>query len=408
MPLVAAEHLIPTPGHVSRDLSRPFPYVLGSRTKLATHSFIEAMHRGPDVFWAERAFNGVQGAWVPRSVELMQRVYEDSEHYSARGFAPFAKMLGDSWFLVPAEADPPLHTLLRQMVAPVFTPVKMAQLEDKIREYAREYICRFKDRGGCEFLADFAFEFPIRVFLELMGLPQERTTQFLAWEHSLLHEPDLQTIIEASRAVVEYLQQEIDARRSAPRDDLISFGLQVNKNGRGLTDDELMGFCFNLFIGGLDTVSTNMAWQFHHLAERHDHQATLRANPGMIPHAIDEMMRYYAAVATSRECIKETKLGDVTVKPGDKILLATFLGGHDPAAFKDPEQVILDRGPRHVSFGYGPHLCIGMHLARREMRIALEEFLSLIPEFSLAPDADIAYYLAAIIQPIQLPLVWAA
>jgi cytochrome P450 len=169
-----------------------------------------------------------------------------------------------------------------------------------------------------------------------------------------------------------------------------------------------MGFCFNLFIGGLDTVSTNMAWQFHHLAERHDHQATLRANPGMIPHAIDEMMRYYAAVATSRECIKETKLGDVTVKPGDKILLATFLGGHDPAAFKDPEQVILDRGPRHVSFGYGPHLCIGMHLARREMRIALEEFLSLIPEFSLAPDADIAYYLAAIIQPIQLPLVWAA
>jgi cytochrome P450 len=407
-PAANPAHLVPTPAHVAADLIRPFPYVLGARTKLRPHSFIPAIHDGPQVFWAERAFNGVRGAWVPRTVDLLHQVYNDNVNFKARGFAPFATLIGEDWFLVPAEADPPLHALLRAMVNPVFTPKWMAVLDEKIRAYARDYIRGFRDKGGCEFMADFAFEFPIKVFLELMGLPQQRVDQFLAWEHKLLHEPDLNEVIAGTRAVVDYLREEIEDRRANPRDDLITFGINVEKDGRRLTDKELLGFCFNLFIGGLDTVSTNMAWQFLHLAEHHDDQARLRADPQMLPAAIDEMMRFYAAVATSRECVSETQLGNVRVLPGDKVLLATFLGGHDPAAYPDPEKVILDRAPRHVSFGYGPHLCIGMHLARREMRIALEEFLREVPEFSIAPDADITYYLAAIIQPITLPLVWEA
>ena len=106
-----------------------------------------------------------------------------------RGFAPFADPVGDTWFLVPAEVDPPQHAPLRAMVNPLFTPKRMAVLEEKIRTYARDYVERFRARGGCEFLSEFAFEFPIKVFMELMGLPQERTAQFLAWEHKLLHEP---------------------------------------------------------------------------------------------------------------------------------------------------------------------------------------------------------------------------
>jgi cytochrome P450 len=173
-----------------------------------------------------------------------------------------------------------------------------------------------------------------------------------------------------------------------------------------LDDDELIGFCFNLFLGGLDTVSSNISMQFLHLAERPDHQAVLRANPAMIPDAIEEMIRAYATVATSRECIKETRIGEVTVKPGDKVHLATFLAGRDPAAYPNPDEIILDRKPSHVSFGYGPHLCIGVHLARREMRIAMEEMLAGLLEFRLKPGAEIEYYLAAVIQPVELPLVW--
>jgi cytochrome P450 len=331
------------PDHVPPDLVRPYPYILGHTTTAEPHSFIAAIHEGPEVFWAENSVSGYRGSWVPRRAEDLQKIYFDSEHYTVRGFAPFSKMVGDTWYLVPAEVDPPHHSVLRAMVNPVFSPRKMAELEEKIRGYARDYVAGFRDRGGCEFMRDFAFEFPIKVFLELMGLPQERTAQFMEWEHKLLHEPNLEEIKHATRAVVAYLREEMEDRRVNPRDDLVTYGVQAEVVGRKLNDDELVGFCFNLFIGGLDTVSTNMALQFRHLAEHPEHQSILRANPAMIPDAIDEMMRAYAAVATSRECIKETTIRGVTVKPGDKVTMATFLAGRDPAAYPNPGEVILDR-----------------------------------------------------------------
>ena len=160
---------------------------------------------------------GRQGC-VTRRAEDLQQIYLDNEHFTVRGFAPFATLVGDTWYLVPAEVDPPEHGLLRALVNPLFTPRRMAVLEEKIRVYAREYVERFRNRGGCEFLAEFAFEFPIKVFMELMGLPQDRTALFMAWEHKLLHEPNLEEIKKATRAVVAYLREEMADRRVNPRD----------------------------------------------------------------------------------------------------------------------------------------------------------------------------------------------
>jgi cytochrome P450 len=396
----------PLPAHVPPELVRPFPYILGATTSGDPFAPIAEIHRGPDVFWAERVVNGVDGAWVPRRAEDIRAVFFDNEHFSIRGFPPFARLLGESWYLVPVELDPPEHGLFRSAFNPLFTPKRMALLEDKIRLYACDYIERFRERGRCEFMRDFAFEFPIKVFLELMGLPQDRLEQFLAWEHCLLHDADLERLKQATREVNAYLREECDDRRRNPRDDLITFGVEVEVGGRRMTDDELTGFCFNLFIGGLDTVSTNLGLIFRHLAEHPADQARLRENPRMIPHAIDEMMRAYPCILNSRECIKDTTLGGVAILRGDKVMLPTFLAGRDPDEFPEPERVILDRQPRHVTFGYGVHLCIGMHLARREMRIAMEEFLAAIDDFAIEPGAVIESYLAAIIQPIALPLVW--
>jgi cytochrome P450 len=406
--LPRAHAVEPIPAHVPPELVRPFPYILGAKTKVPPHSFIKAIHEGPEVIWAERCFNGVRGAWVPRRAEDLQRIYHDNEHYTSRGFAPFADLVGDTWYFVPAELDPPKHSLMRAAINPLFTPKRMAALEDKIRGYAREAVATFRDRGSCEFMSEFAFEFPVKVFMEMMGLPQSGVKQFLAWEHGFIHEHDLEKVKDATRAVVAYLREQIEDRRVNPRDDFITFGVQAEVEGRKFDDNELVGFCVNLFLGGLDTVSSTMGMHFLHLAERPDHQAILRAKPEMTPDAIEEMMRAYATVATSRECIKEDKIGGVTVKPGDKVHMATFLASHDPAAYPNPDEVILDRKARHVSFGYGPHLCLGMHLARREMRIAMEEMLAALPEFSLEPGVELNYYLAATIQPVELPLVWKA
>src|SRR3546814_2458739 len=124
--------------------------------------------------------------------------------------------------------------------------------------------------GACKFMADFAFECPVKVFLELMGRPQERTREFMAWEHKLLHEHDLQEVIKGTRAVVDYLREQIEDRKKNPRDELIYYGIESQKDGRSLSENELLGFGFNLFIGGLDTVATKMARQVWHLARNPD------------------------------------------------------------------------------------------------------------------------------------------
>ncbi|MHC0054674.1 cytochrome P450 [Actibacterium sp. D379-3] len=256
-------------------------------------------------------------------------------------------------------------------------------------------------------MGDFAFEFPIKVFMELMGLPQDRTAEFLEWETGLLHSNDLQVIAGATRKVVDYLRGEIADRRATPRDDLITYGVQAEIDGRNLTEDEVLGFCFNLFIGGLDTVSTHMGLQFRHLATHPAHQAQLRAEPTLIPAAIDEMMRAYPAVTTFRTCIKEYEIKGVKMMPGDKVVMSTTLAGRDPEEFENPDEVRFERAARGLSFGYGPHLCVGMHLARREMRIAMEEFLANIPEFRQA-EGHVPMTRLGMITPVDLPLRWQA
>ena len=394
------------PPHVPPELVRPFPYGLGAKTDLQPHSFIAEIHQGPPVFWARHSSAAISGGWVPRRMEELRQIYQDNEHFSVSGLGGFSMLVGQSWVNVPSEIDPPLHTMVRTAINPLFTPKRMAALDDKVRHYARNAIAAFAARGQCEIMNDFAFEFPIRVFLELMGLPQEDMKEFLAWEHQLIHSMNIQSVISATQNSVEYLKEQIAIRRTSPKEDFISYGLAVELDGRRFTDDELMGFCFNLFLGGLDTVSTNVGHQFRHLAEHPADQALLRSDRARIPNAIEEMMRAYAAVATPRVCIKEIEIGGVTIKPGDRVVMATFLAGRDPEAFELPEEVLFDRKPRHVSFGYGVHTCIGMHLAKREMRIAMEEFFDAIPEFRVTPGEVIESDLGGMIAPINLPLSW--
>jgi cytochrome P450 len=291
-------------------------------------------------------------------------------------------------------------------VNPKFTPKAINSLDSRIRQYASEYVSAIAPRGSCEFMSEFAFEFPIKVFLELMGLPQSETKVFLKWVGDLLHSQHIDVLVKATHEVVAYLRGVIEERKHRPADDLVSFGVQAEMDGRKLDDDELLGFCFNLFVGGLDTVSSNMGLHFWHLARYPDDQRRLRQQPELIAPAIDEFMRAYANVMTFRTCKKQTQIKGVTFMPGDKIAMSTTLAGRDPDEYERANEVLLERKPRHLSFAYGPHLCVGMHLARREMKIALEEFLRLIPPFSIAPHAEIEFLLHGVIQPIQLPLQW--
>ena len=397
---------VPRPAHVPASLVRPFPFVFGTTTDRDPFGELAAaVHQGPEVFYAEHAYPGGTPAWIVRRAEDLRQLYFDTEHFTSNGFSPFSMLIGEKWNLMPAEIDPPDHGVYRALVSPLFTPRAMARLEDRIRDYAREYVRDIKARGGCEFMADFAFEFPIKVFMELMGLPLDMTKQFLAWEMNLLHNHDLAKIAEAARHVVDYLKTQLEDRRQNPREDLITFAVQAEIEGRPLNYDELIGFTFNLFIGGLDTVSTHMGLQFLHLAKHPEHQQALRDNPALIPDAVEELMRAYPAVTTFRTCVKETEIKGVKMMPGDKVAMSTTLVGRDPAEYTNPGEVILDRKAKHLTFAFGPHLCLGLHLARREMRIAMEEFLAEIPPFRL-PEGHVVEYHLGMVQPVTLPLVW--
>jgi cytochrome P450 len=395
------------PAHVPPNLVGEYPLHLGATTyENPFDRIIPAIHDGPEVVYALNAYLGHAPAWVFRRARDVQEVYLDTEHFSSKDLAPFAKLLGDSWSMVPLEIDPPMHGIYRSIINPLFTPRRMAAMEDGVRKYAREYINTFKDRGHCEFMNEFAFRFPINVFLDLMGLPMEKVELFLAWEHGLLHTPDMAKVTEAARTVRDYLWSEIEKRRKNPVDDLISYGVTAEVDGRKLTDDELMGFCFNLFAGGMDTVSSNIALHFRHLAEHPEHQNYLRENPDKIPLAIEELLRAYAASTTSRLCIKPVKINGIQIMPGDQVMMPTTIVNRDPDLFDSPNEIRLDRNPRHLAFASGIHRCVGAPLARRELIIAMQEFLSAIPEFRMAPDAKVLTHLAAVVQPETLPLVW--
>lgn len=395
------------PEHVPAELVRDYPFKLrGATVSVLPRTLIPAIHENPPVFWAQGVHPMISGAWVPRTYRELQDIYQDTDHFTVRGTSMFAQMIGQNWFSIPHETDPPLHARYRMLLNPMFAPKYIARLEERIRAFAHNRLVELRPQGHCDFVTDFAFEFPIRVFLELMGLPQEDMATFLEWEHAILRSESIEPVQAALRKITDYLATQIVDRRQNPRDDLITLAVQGEIDGRKLTDDELMGFCFNLFVGGLDTVSSNMSNHFRHLAEFPGDQDYLRAHPEAINDALDELMRAYAAVTTMRLCSNDTEVSGVQIKQGDLVMMPTHLAANDPEAFADPEKVDFTRKPRHVSFGYGPHLCIGMYLARREMRIAIEEALSIWPRFSIKPGAQIESFVSGIIGPSSLPLVW--
>lgn len=397
----------PIPEHVPPELVYDYPLTIARKTtENPFERIIPEVAAGPIAFYARGAVPTGGGGWVFRRADDLRAIFKDTEHFTARGWTSLSGLIGESWLMTPVEYDPPEHGPFRALLTPLLAPQRMLALDAKVREYVRGYIAKFQGRGQCEFMSEFAFKFPIAVFLELMGLPHEDVDQLLVWEHGLLHEPDLDKIAQATRAVHNYLVEKLEERRRNPQDDFLSVVAAAEIDGRPLTLDEQIGIAFNLYTGGLDTVSTNIGLHFRHLAENQEHQTYLREHPEQISLATEELLRAYAAVSTFRICVKETEVAGARVMPGDRVVMSTTLACRDEQKYDNPNEVRLDRGPQHDAFAFGPHRCIGMHLARRELHCAIEEFLKAIPQFQIEPGAIIISTLGPMISPETLPLVW--
>jgi cytochrome P450 len=378
--------LAAAPDHIPARLLRDIdPWqVLMSAGKDA-HERANKFHQEfPRIFCATKlGFLG--GVWVPRLASDIRNILQDPATFSSASYTGIAQMIGESWNLIPVETDPPMHTQYRALLNPLFSPKRMAALEPQVREVAARLITGFVDKGECRFNEEFALVYPIEIFLRLMGWPVEMAPQFSDWARTLIKTKDPQEAAGACRKIADFVRGRIDERRARPTDDFTSFVVTAQVDGRLLTEDEAMGMCFLVFIAGLDTVTSSLGFQFLHLARNPEQQARLRADPEMIPQAVEELLRFYSIVNPIRTATKDVTIGDAQIRKGERVLLSLELANYDSTEFENPSNVDFDRGGsrRHFSFSMGPHHCIGSHLARRELTIAVQEWLARVSPFEV-------------------------
>ena len=397
---------IEIPSHVPLELVRNLTIGRGLTTTRLPHAVVDDIHRDfPPVFYAPNLMNG--GGWVFRRTEDQITVIHNPEHFSSKQIQPYAEMVGASWSMIPVEQDPPEHGFYRRLLMPFFVPKTADNMDANINDYARAQVLNFRDKGHCEFMSEFAFPFPSMIFLEMMGMPIARLDEFIELYDTITRDGDMDRVLDGVKSVIAYFEKEIEARRDVPPgDDLMSFALTAEIDGRKLSHDELVALFFNLGLAGLDTVSAHMGHIFRHLAENPDQQEDLRQNPDKIDSAITELMRAYGAVTITRTCVKDTEVAGIQIKEGDKVCYSTALAARDPEIYDEPEKIIFDRESKSYSFGTGIHVCIGMHIARRELRAAIRALLELLPPFRIPPGTVIESDLGTVMMPLTLPLEW--
>jgi cytochrome P450 len=280
--------------------------------------------------------------------------------------------------------DPPEHTAMRRLVNHAFSPKRIAALEARIAAHARTLVDRVIDRGECDYAAELAGEMPLFVICEILGIPiADRqwlyglTTRMFGSDH-----PDraqaFRAAMEAAAQIREYGGALEDEKRARPSDDLASDLIAAEIEGRRLTDGEFQALFMLLFNAGADTTRALLCFGLELLLDRPEVAARLRAEPALLPRAIEEMLRYEPSVIQFRRTATcDTELAGRRIREGDKVMVYFPSANRDEAVFPDPEQFDIDRTPNHhLAFGHGAHFCLGAPLARLESKYVFREILT--------------------------------
>ncbi len=349
------------------------------------------------------------GHWLTTNGEMLRAVLRNHKTFSsAIIMAP--REAGGLSDLLPITADPPRHLPLRALLNEALSPRAIQKIEAELRVYARELIEGFKDKGECDFMADFGRHFPIGAFFRLAHLPMEDYAQLADWMATIFHHGHSDGSVsqeDIMNRFADYLRPIIAARRDNPGDDLISAVASGKINGEPVDSEIAIKICRTLVLAGLDTVMALMSFTMHYLAGDPELQQRLADNPGDVPRAVDEFGRRFPIGINMRVLTSDIELDGVTLQADDLIATPIILHALDETEYADPERIDIDReSGGHTSFGAGIHRCAGTFLARAEMRVMLEEWLKAIPRFSLQPDAEIKVSVGFTTAIFQLPLRW--
>ena len=362
-------------------------------------------------------FCPVDGFALATDRGAVDEVLRHPELFTSKGLV----QLGNIRPLIPLSIDPPDHLSYRKLLDPLFAPKRMDIIEDDIAARVNRFIDTFVDRGSCHFTDELAVPFPSAVFLGLMGLPWEDLDTFLRMKDGIIR-PGGATMMEAesvdpeerariqsdtAQEIYDYFNAILDERERTPREDILSGFLHTEIDGSRLTREDILDICFLFLIAGLDTVTDSLTCFFAFLAQNPEHRSQIATDSSVIPAAVEELLRWESPVpAVPRMAVADTEVAGCPVKSGTLMMASLGAANVDPAQFGDPMTVRFDRATNpHVGFGGGVHRCLGSHLARRELRVALREWHKRIPEYSLKPGSEL-HYARGLRSVENLELVW--
>jgi cytochrome P450 len=312
--------------------------------------------------------------------------------------------------------DPPSHTAMRKIVNRTFTPRRMAQLEDRIHTLCAEYLDPFVGSGGFDYVQDFSMRLPVMVISSLLGFPVEDHDQLRIWSDMQLHrEPGDPNLSPAGQAAFQemlgYYSAQIQRRRAAPTDDIVSDLMAaelVEPDGttRHLDDGELIMFIILVNLAGNETVARLLGWAGLTFARFPDQRAKLVHDPSLVPNAVEELLRFEApSPVQGRYTEKPATFHGIEIPAGSKVLLVTGAAGRDEREYTDPDTFDVQRPmTRHVSFGNGAHFCLGAALARVEGKIGIAETLRRFPTWEVDDDKIEFVHTNSVRGPASLPI----
>jgi cytochrome P450 len=351
------------------------------------------------------------GGWLPTRYEDVAAVAYDTEHFSSRAIimSNFRPPLDEAPVggSPPISSDPPFHHDARKLLLPAFTKAAVERQEPATRAFCHSLIDAFGERDVVDAASEYAQYIPIRVIADMLGFPPEDGPRFREFVENTLEgvNQEAEERIERMQQLFDYLLAQIRDHVDHPRDDLTTFLINVELYGSKLEAEHVAGTMALLLIAGIDTTWSAIGASLWHLAKTPQDRERLIAEPALLPTALEEFLRAFAPVTMARLVKEDMHWHGVDMKADDWILLSFPAANRDPAQFNRADEVVIDRQVnRHAAFGLGIHRCVGSHLARMELRVALEVWLERIPEFSLADPAAVTWSAGQIRGPRALPL----
>ena len=353
------------------------------------------------------------GAWLATRYADVEAIVRDTGHFSSRRMMLLDRPPEDPLPTPPLTSDPPYHKAHKRVLLPFFAPPEIAKLEAGTRLVCNELIDGFVAEGRCDAARRYARHVPARIVAHMLGVPARDSHLFIRWIHEILElgVADGEIGTAATKAMRDYFRRHIALRREgrseadAEGPDLIRAMMDGSPNGAPFDERHALGTLNLLMIAGIDTTWSAIGAALLHLGRHAADRRRLIAEPELMPTAVEELLRAYSPVSMAREVREDVELDGCPMKAGDMVLLSFAAANRDPAMFPDAGTVVLDRREnRHCAFGLGIHRCVGAHLARMEVRVAVEEWLKRIPEYRV--DGEVLWSDGAVRGPRTLPLAF--